>query len=715
VPYTPRPIDTSRVELPPPVAALIEELARNNHEVWARGRLREGWTWGPRRDDRRKTHPQLVPYDELPESEKQYDRNAAIESLKTLLGFGWRLEPVADGAPVASPAGTDAGLPAGATAARAAGLRRAGQPLVAYDVVTEGLARWPADVPLRQLQAMVLADLGCPEEALRVLEPLERETRDGEAALEETLGVVARVYKDLALASRQPARRCAWLEKARAAYAAAFARTGGYWTGINAATLAVLGGHTRAARALAADVAARCRARLEGETAAAERYWLLATLGEAALVGGRHAEACDWYARAVAAAPADFRSIASSRRNAKLIAEHLGLPWKTVAASLPLPTVVVFSGHMLDRPQRPRPRFPPALEPAVARAIAERLDGMGPLVCYGSAACGSDLLFLEAALARRHEAVVVLPYRADGFRAHSVDLVPGWGARFDAALAHAQVLPPVSNQRTTFGGTYYDFANQVLLGLATLRARQLDTRLVGLAVWDGRRGDGTGGTAATLALWNRYGVEWQWVDLGALRRGTAPRARLRPPGRAPSRRARDPGSVRALLFADVRNFSTMPEETVRPFVTHVLGLAGRLAERPALAPIGRESRGDGFYLVFSTARAAGRFALALSNGLARVDWTARGFPADVVMRIGLHAGVVYRVHDPITARMVHVGTHVNRAARIEPVTPPGQVWASQEFAALAALERAREFGCEYVGQIPLAKGYGVFPMYRLRG
>jgi class 3 adenylate cyclase len=157
----------------------------------------------------------------------------------------------------------------------------------------------------------------------------------------------------------------------------------------------------------------------------------------------------------------------------------------------------------------------------------------------------------------------------------------------------------------------------------------------------------------------------------------------------------------------------MPEEMASPFVTHVLGLAGRLANRRGMRPIGREPRGDGFYLTFECARAAGRFALALSDAIASTKWALRGLPPSLVMRIGLHAGVVHRLFDAVSRRLVFVGTHINRAARIEPVTPPGQVWASQEFAALAALERVTDFTCGYVGPIELAKDYGVFPMYRL--
>lgn len=89
--YTPHPIDTSDVELPNELTRLIEQLARNVHENWAVGRLNEGWTYGLVRNDQLKQHPCLVEYDDLPESEKEYDRATAIETLKVILKLGYRL------------------------------------------------------------------------------------------------------------------------------------------------------------------------------------------------------------------------------------------------------------------------------------------------------------------------------------------------------------------------------------------------------------------------------------------------------------------------------------------------------------------------------------------------------------------------------------------------------------------------------------------------
>ncbi len=94
--YDPRPIDTRGVELPLDITLLVERLAEHNHDVWARQRIADGWTWGETRDDARKKHPCLLQYDELPESEKLYDRNAATETLKAIVVLGYRIQKPTD-------------------------------------------------------------------------------------------------------------------------------------------------------------------------------------------------------------------------------------------------------------------------------------------------------------------------------------------------------------------------------------------------------------------------------------------------------------------------------------------------------------------------------------------------------------------------------------------------------------------------------------------
>jgi hypothetical protein len=93
VTYVPAPIDTSGVTLTAELQDLTELLARNVHDLWAKQRMGEGWRYGPERNDARKEHPDLVPYDQLTEGEKDYDRQTAMESIKLILALGYRIVP----------------------------------------------------------------------------------------------------------------------------------------------------------------------------------------------------------------------------------------------------------------------------------------------------------------------------------------------------------------------------------------------------------------------------------------------------------------------------------------------------------------------------------------------------------------------------------------------------------------------------------------------
>lgn len=89
--YTPQPIDTKEVTLPDELTELVEAMAKNVHEVWAETRIAQGWTYGTERNDQRKHHPCLIPYEELSEEERAYDRNTAIGTLKLIQKLGFKI------------------------------------------------------------------------------------------------------------------------------------------------------------------------------------------------------------------------------------------------------------------------------------------------------------------------------------------------------------------------------------------------------------------------------------------------------------------------------------------------------------------------------------------------------------------------------------------------------------------------------------------------
>jgi len=90
--YTPQPLDTNKIELSADLLELTELLAKNTHDIWAQQRLSEDWKYGTERNDTEKLHPCLVPYEDLPENEKEYDRNTAMETLKVIKKLGFKIE-----------------------------------------------------------------------------------------------------------------------------------------------------------------------------------------------------------------------------------------------------------------------------------------------------------------------------------------------------------------------------------------------------------------------------------------------------------------------------------------------------------------------------------------------------------------------------------------------------------------------------------------------
>jgi len=338
---------------------------------------------------------------------------------------------------------------------------------------------------------------------------------------------------------------------------------------------------------------------------------------------------------------------------------------------------------------------------------------------YSSAACGSDILFLEAMFDLNAETHVVLPYEQVAFVRDSVDLVPGssWGSRFEHVLHHATQVTVCSDRPRTNTQAAYEYANLMLRGLGIIRSRQLDTPLVPVVIWDGKPGDGPGGTASMVKEWARHGVQVEQVNTAELLRdqiivhADLPKVPPQPPKPAPPDDFVP--TVQAMLFADARGFSKLAESQVPLFVTYFLGMVGELSDNSIHAPIAKNTWGDGLYFVFRNVRDAGMFALQLCDRIEQIDWAQRGL-GELKLRVGLHAGPVYPCFDPVTKRVNYVGAHVSRAARIEPVTPVGKVYASQPFAALAADESVGEFTCDYVGQVAMAKGFGVFPTFVVR-
>jgi class 3 adenylate cyclase len=376
---------------------------------------------------------------------------------------------------------------------------------------------------------------------------------------------------------------------------------------------------------------------------------------------------------------------------------------------------------MIDAPGRCEPRFPLHMADDVRREIRSKIEVLRPAAAYGSAACGADILCLEVVEELGGELHIVLPFPADQFRSESVEFCRqgNWGERFQRLLESAREVLVISEKPPPSGVSTFEYANLVMTGLARLRSQVLDTKLHGLAVWDGSSTGDVGGTSSVVDLWGRYGVPTEQVNPCPGAERPLPTSSIAPPSedRLPDQGVDDTGfqyAIRAMLFADAVGYSRLGEAQIPMFFEHYLGAIASYNQRTRHSPEHIETAGDGMYMVFDDPQAAGHYALELSELIGSRDWLALGLPADMSVRIGLHCGPVYIGRDPITDAPLYTGIHTSRTARIEPITPPGQVYASSAFAAVAAARRVEGLRFSYIGRTQLAKKYGALALYHVK-
>ncbi len=343
---------------------------------------------------------------------------------------------------------------------------------------------------------------------------------------------------------------------------------------------------------------------------------------------------------------------------------------------------------MVDRPGRERgARFPADISDEVKTAILARVKELKPCIGYCSAACGSDLLFAEAMIQENQQIHITLPFSKDEFRDVSVrhystvtNLTadePNWVDRFDAVMKSPTRTIVTGEHVPDCEAVSFHYANLVQTGLAALHARKLGTKIVPLAVWNREDGDGPGGTADIMQHWKGMGLKPQIIDineiriaqekLGKQRSGKKGKTNVAVASTAPDQEtaASEPPPqlrIRAMLFADVKNYSKLKEHQIPEFVRIVMGRAAELAAKDH-SPETQNTWGDALYLVFKTVRDAGLFALDLRDQLCGGNKLTKGrnLPDDLTFRIALHAGPVYELHDPILKGKNFSGKHVNRA------------------------------------------------------
>jgi class 3 adenylate cyclase len=304
------------------------------------------------------------------------------------------------------------------------------------------------------------------------------------------------------------------------------------------------------------------------------------------------------------------------------------------------------------------------------------LLAFGPLLGLG------DLNIAAAALQAGAKLQLVLPCATAQLAAELCGGDATLGARFEAVLNHADTaVLRVTEEGGAGEPAAAMLCQQQARGLALLRGQSL---------------------AVAPQLLRPDGARLVLSPLDAQAAGVSaaayPAARLR--------------AAHAILFGDVRGFSKLNEFQQLDFLEHVIGgFADVLEAIPACEYA--ETAGDGLFIVLADVVSAVECCFAL-RAVLPAKAAAGGLPADLGMRISAHVGPLYKRRDRVIGREKFCGMEVIRTARIEPVTPVGEIFVTEQFAAALACAAADAFVCEYAGLQPMAKGFGECRMYALR-
>lgn len=576
-----------------------------------------------------------------------------------------------------------------------------GECLSAYDRAMSACKQTDDNAEYQYLATLALARSGATNRAMSLFEEYGFADSDNE----DYAALGARLSKDLALLSDDAAEQQSLFGLAARQYHAIFKRTAGYYSAINAASLYKLAGDTSLASELAETTIQLCEQEATGEGVA--EYYRLASLAEAQLLLDNLDEAEALLGRARQHLGDDYAAMATTRRQLALL---LPAEEQHRLAALSPPAVIHYCGHMISN-SNDHGRFLPQAEDTIKQAISKTLAELNIGFAYGSLASGADILFAEALLARGASLHVVLPFDMDEFIKVSVQPAgTEWVERFHKCIDTASFVSYSCDGSYLGDNILFHYATRLGMGLALQQARNLQTSVIQLAVWDGETADGAAGTYADIQAWISRGNKA--VLLNSLDGSSLPQPQVKYV--KPTELTTSHRRAHAMLFGDVKGFSKLSDNQIPAFVEHILGTLGKALEPFADKLLSVNTWGDGLFVVLDDALSATQCALALQDAMGKIDLAAVGLPAHLALRLGAHYGPVYELQDPVLHRPNYFGAHVSKTARIEPVTPEGEVYVTRQLAAELELYSDRGFTTEYVGIMPAAKKYGDMPMYLLR-
>lgn len=662
-----------------------------------------------------------------------------------------------------------------------------GQFFYAYDVSVKALERYPDSTILVLLGALALVNSGAVERACSLLAPIQEQletsdikalklielfqkcvqhSRDDQkkAKLDEknsigsnditlfsefaqtvqsfthtqsqikdikTLKVAAEVYYKI----WEDSQKTEHLQLSKNLSLECFKLESSVFDGIRAALLSWINQEKQIAKQLAEQVHEQCINVELNAIPQEEHSWFYFTLALSQLFLGENQFALKSCQSAMQNLHARHAHVVNMRKILALLAEHkLAFPEQILEILKP-PVIVIFAGQPIDPQATQDIFFPQAIEHLVSQSIVERLDKINAEIGYCSAACGSDLLFIEAMLDRGAEVNIILPFAEEDFINARIRYAGDkWERRFQNALKLASSVTWSTNDPYLCDDELFRYNNLLIEGGARLRAESLLTIPQLMVVMDYLAPALPGSAADFMDQWADI-TSLHMIDLDEIRDKvpelisglSTDMESMENNDEVKISQSTHPRIVKSMLFADIVHYSKMKEEQL-PAIFKFLGAVKQHIE-PQMEHIDLvESWGDALYVAMSSSRAMADYAFALCKALEEVDHRAFGLSVKPELRIGLHVGPVYEGEHPLTGRKIIFGQHVSRAARIEPITVPGEIYTSEHFVAVLKSEEnaarhaaeatqsvfEEKYDPEYIGILELPKKFGNQAVYHLK-
>jgi class 3 adenylate cyclase len=618
----------------------------------------------------------------------------------------------------------------------------------AHIIAKKAFQKQPDSINLAQIYALVLLKTGALEESRKLVYQILNIVPQKDEATDTMMITVDDLLSCKLLAEGDPniianlghifkeswkySNHCRDLEISKELYLASFKKNKKTSTGMNAAWLSWLTGNDPLAKQLAAEVL-----KLLPPFGLEASFGELVDLAEAQLLLGREDDACKLYEEAMKQNDNEnYISVVTVRQQLFFLREAgFKIPHEALEILIP-PTIVVFTGHAIDHPSFQISLFPQEIEEDVKRIIREKLQSINAKVGYSSASCGADIIFIEALQSLGGEINIILPFAISDFIETNVRHAgPRWEKRFEHALKNAHSVSFACEDRYLGHDMLYRFSNHVMHGSAVMRGKFLTTEPHLMAVWHSRTDSLPGGPADFIDRWTNIST-LHLIDLDELGENNDNAEKIDPSlvqqqnfslsfdpfiSKTPDR------VIKSMMFSDLSGYSKLQDEHIPSFLDFLEKLNGAI-EKIGVSLESLNTWGDAVFAVATSAIEIADFGLRYCDIIENLGKKYPEFPFPIRARISLHSGPVFIAQDPFIKKVNFYGGHINRAARLEPVTAVGQVYATQQFIALLygetnderneyvqkGLKYYEKYSTEYVGMISLAKSFGQQEVYHLR-